>query len=89
MDVRVGALVEAAFVVYYWLIFARIVMSWFRPNTYSSFYYDLHSFVERLTEPYLGIFRRMIPPVGAIDFSPMIALIALDFIRRIVISALY
>lgn len=36
----------------------------------------------RLCEPYLGFFRKFIPPIGMIDFSPIIAILLLTFIER-------
>jgi uncharacterized protein YggT (Ycf19 family) len=37
-------------------------------------------------EPYLNIFRRMIPPIGMFDLSPIIALIVLNVLAQIVIT---
>mgnify|MGYP000845725821 FL=1 len=35
-----------------------------------------------IVEPYIGIFRRFLPPMGGIDFSPVLAIIVLEFIGR-------
>jgi YggT family protein len=45
-------------------------------------------FLRDVTEPYLSIFRRFIPPLGPLDLSPMVAIIVLIFVRAIVVSAL-
>lgn len=42
-----------------------------------------------LCEPFLSLFRRIIPPMGGIDFSPVIAVLALNVIARLVIGILY
>lgn len=44
------------------------------------------SFLRDVCEPYLRIFRRLIPGIGAFDFSPIIALFVLGVIRTIVVS---
>lgn len=45
-------------------------------------------FLATLAEPYLAPFRKIIPPIGMIDISPIVAIIALDFARKGV-TALY
>jgi YggT family protein len=65
------------------LIFARIVFSWVA-NPHSRV---LH-FLIRVTEPVLGPFRRVIPPVGMMDISPMIVMFLLDLLRRAVAATL-
>ena len=41
-----------------------------------------------LVEPYLGIFRRLIPSVGGIDFSPILAIVVLNLAMRLVAGIL-
>jgi uncharacterized protein YggT (Ycf19 family) len=67
------------------LIFAYIILSWFRPT---GVLFDVYRTLGTLTEPWLGIFRKLIPPVGAIDFSPMVALIALQAISSLLFRLL-
>jgi YggT family protein len=76
--------VNVAFMVYTWLIIARIVLSWVKHNPY----HPAVRFIYDLTEPYLGIFRRVIPPLGMIDLSPIAALLVLQLLRGLVISLL-
>ena len=68
--------------VYSLLIFARVLMSWVTYDPRNPIFDTL----AQITDPYLNIFRRFIPPVGMIDFSPMIALIVLQFIGRMILS---
>jgi YggT family protein len=79
----VGGLLYGFIAVYMLLIFARILYSWFA-NAQSRL---LH-FLIRATEPVLGPFRRVIPPVGMIDISPMIVMFLLDLLRRAVAATL-
>jgi YggT family protein len=65
------------------LIFARIIYSWVAsPNSRV-----LHLLI-RATEPVMGPLRRVIPPVGMIDISPMIVLFLLDLLKRAVMATL-
>ncbi|QXM05845.1 YggT family protein [Crassaminicella indica] len=70
------------------LIIARILMSWLNPNPYST----IPKLIYQLTEPILAPFRNLLFRFGLgrgmIDFSPIIAVIFLDFIRNIIIGLL-
>lgn len=60
------------------LIFVYVIMSWFRPT---GVLFDLYKVLGTLCEPYIGIFRRIVPIVGGgIDFSPMVALLVLQLL---------
>jgi YggT family protein len=65
-------------------IFVRALMSWLRPNEGSGFSRVLYD----VTEPILSRIRRLLPPAGGIDFSPLVALLLLTAIRYIVLSAI-
>ena len=45
-------------------------------------------FLRDVSEPYLRLFRRFIPPLGAFDLSPMIAIIVLYIVQSLVVSAI-
>ena len=55
-----------------------ILMSWVPGARESRF----GEFLGRLAEPYLEVFRKIIPPIGMIDISPIIALLVLNFAQR-------
>lgn len=71
--------------IYRIVIFIHILMSWV-PNLRGTSFGQL---IDKLAEPYLGFFRRFIPPFGMIDFSPIIALIALSFIQAGISNVIY
>ncbi|MBE3584798.1 MAG: YggT family protein [Thermoanaerobacter sp.] len=75
-------IINVAFQVYTWLIFLRIVLSFIRHNPY----HPLIRFIYEITEPVLGFFRRFIPPVGMLDFSPLVAFFALELLRQIILN---
>ena len=84
--------VSALFLVYLVMIFVRILLSWvqmFRPIPYNVYLRGAVGFVEETTDPYLNIFRRVIPPIGGrLDLSPMLAVILLLVVQGIVVGAI-
>jgi len=66
------------------VIFAYILTSWLR-LPYSTTLNRIQRFLYDVCEPYLRLFRRLLPGTGAIDFSPMLALITLFVINRLLI----
>jgi YggT family protein len=72
------------FEVYSFLIIAQVLMSWVPHDRY----HPVFRFIEEVTEPVLRPFRRLIPAVGGIDFSPIIALMAVELVRRVILSLL-
>lgn len=66
-------------------IFARVILSWLRVPTRGF----LVVLLIETTEPILGFFRRLIPPIGGVlDLSPLFAFLALDIVRSILIRIL-
>lgn len=70
------------------LIFARFIFSWVRPDPYHPTWGPLMRFVYQVTEPLLEPIRRLVPPQGGMDFSPMILLLGLYIIRILLFSVL-
>nr|WP_261305784.1 YggT family protein [Paenibacillus andongensis] len=62
--------------IYYFMIIGYLILSWF-PNARDSF---IGGLLAKLVEPYLSPFRKIIPSIGFIDLSPIVALIALRFV---------
>lgn len=73
-------IVNAFFQVYMLMLFARILGSWL-PELQG---YRIMQFIAFYTDPYLNFFRRFIPPLGMIDFSPIIAFFALGIIEQLI-----
>lgn len=71
------------FQIYFVLILIRVLLSWF-PNI--DWYAPPFSILSQLTDPYLNLFRSIIPPLGGIDFSPMLAIFLLQFLAQAVLS---
>ena len=60
------------------VVFVSVVMSWMRLPLSN----PIAKFVHTLTEPALAPIRRLVPPVGGLDFSPMVLLIGLQLLSR-------
>jgi YggT family protein len=71
---------------YSFVIIASALMSWVNPDPRN----QIVIFLRRVTEPVLEPVRRMLPPwkTGGLDLSPMIVLIAIQFVERVVLPAL-
>ena len=71
---------------YMYLIFIRVVVSWFSPDPYNPIY----QFLIRITEPVLGYIRRFLPMrAGMFDLSPIVALLAIIFLQTFLVQSLY
>ena len=75
--------------IYFWIILAMVIMSWligFNVINGSNPYVRQISYaLHRLTEPLLGPIRRMLPDLGGIDISPIVLLLALQFLRYLIV----
>jgi YggT family protein len=73
-----------ALTIYWVILFARIIMSWFRPP-FSGIGRTLWDIVHDLTEPVLGLVRGLLPPVRmgmmGLDLSPIIVFVALGVLQ--------
>ena len=76
-------LITVAFTVLWLLVLAHVVVSWVL-----SPYHEIRRFLDRIVQPLLYPIRKFVPPVGGIDFSPMVLLIGLDLVRRVVVGLL-
>lgn len=73
--------------VYVLIIFAYIILSWIRVP-YSPWLNRIQRFLYDVCEPYLRIFRRLLPSFGAFDLSPIVAVLSLLLIDRVINSIL-
>ena len=67
------------------VIFVYVIMSWI-PNRENGVIGQIYRALGMLCDPYLNLFRRLIPPIGGIvDITPIIALLVLQFLVRIIV----
>lgn len=79
MMIKLIIIVNLIFRVYTFMLFARIIASWV-PQLNE---YRLMQFISYYTDPYLNFFRRFVPPLGMIDFSPIVAFLCLTVIQSV------
>lgn len=77
-------IINLLFTALWLLILVRIILSWTGMSPYSGFYQVIYN----LTEPLLAPFRRLLPSMGGLDFSPIILLLVVDLARRLLLSLL-
>ena len=68
--------------IYTLVIFAYIITSWLR-LPYTPWLNRIQRFLYDVSEPYLRLFRRILPSAGPLDFSPMLGVIVLVVIDRL------
>ena len=77
--------VDIAFEVYIFILFARVICSWIRVNPYGKVF----QFIFSLTEPLLATIRRLMPKTMMLDFSPMILMLVLILLQRLLLTLIY
>ncbi|HEY8626938.1 MAG TPA: YggT family protein [Gaiellaceae bacterium] len=73
--------------VYILMIFAYILTSWIR-LPYSPWLNRVQRFLYDVSEPYLRLFRRVIPPFGPLDISPVVAVLVLVIVQSLLVNLL-
>lgn len=66
-----------------WIVIASSLLSFF-----VSPYHPVREALDRLVSPFLDPIRRVVPLAGSMDFSPLVLILAIDFISRILIAIL-
>jgi YggT family protein len=81
--------VAALFLVYIILILIRVLISWIPRMPYNPALRATLDFITETTDPYLSLFRRILPPIGGgfgLDLSPMIGIIVLFILRGLAVA---
>ncbi len=79
--------VNALFTILSWAIIARSLLSWF-PVQPGNPFYSLAVILPQITEPILNPLRRIVPRIGMIDITPIVALVLLQVGEKVLIDAL-
>jgi len=81
----IAKVLSVALTLYMWIIIARALISWVNPDPYN----PIVRFLVSVTEPVLYFIRRKLPIyLGGIDFSPVIAILAIYFLQIFVVQTL-
>ena len=81
-------LIDNLFQIYLWVVIINAVVNWLvvfnAINTSNSFVRSLIEISYTLTEPPLRLIRKVLPVIGSIDFSPVVLVLGLLFLRNII-----
>lgn len=80
----IAQILDMALSIYVYVIIARALVSWVNPDPYN----PIVRFLYNATEPVLYRIRRAVPYLGGIDLSPIIAILAIVFIKKFLIATL-
>ncbi len=72
---------------YSFLVLAYCLLTWF-PIRSGSLLEDIGMVLQSIVGPYLNLFRRFLPPMGGIDWSPVLAILVLNMLETLVIRVL-
>ncbi len=80
-----ATVLDIALTAYMWIIIIRAIISWVNPDPWN----PIVQFLYRATDPVLRQIQRMLPTRGwGIDFSPLIAILAIIFIQKFLVASL-
>ena len=89
-----GAIVDLLLVViglYEWVVIISVIVSWLDAagviNTRSQLVWQIRRVLDALTEPVYRPIRRYVPPIGGLDLTPLVVLLALYFLQRVLVHS--
>ena len=69
--------------IYQVLLLVRVLLTWFQTMDWAN---QIASVLSPITDPFLNLFRSIIPPLGGMDFSPILAFFAISILQSLLIS---
>jgi YggT family protein len=80
------SLINLLFTIFYVLLWARIILSFVRPDPYHPTWGPIVRAIYDLTEPVLAPIRRLLPPMAGLDFSPLIVFLVARLLQSVVLG---
>lgn len=80
----IASFVSVFLTVYILLILIYVLLSWFH-LPYNLWLSRIQRFLYDVCEPYIALFRRVLPPLGPIDLSPAVAIIVLALLQQLIV----
>ncbi len=80
-----ATVIDMALSIYMWIIIIRALLSWVNPDPYN----PIVRFLYGVTEPLLYRIRQILPPIGGLDLSPVIAILGIVFLKQFLVPVLY
>lgn len=79
--------------IYWWVLLFSIILSWLMHfgiiNRFNPVVAKIYEILFKLTEPVLKKIRRYMPDLGGVDFSPVVLLLALSFVKNALFTYFY
>lgn len=69
---------------YFWAILIQVILSWVAPQSHN----PALGLIYQVTEPVMGFARKLIPPIGGMDFSPIIVFMVIQLLKILVLDSL-
>lgn len=85
--IAVASVLDSLLTLYFWVVLIAALLSWVNPDPRN----PIVRFLYAVTEPVLYQIRRRLPFVyaGGIDFSPLVLMLAIQFVKMVVVQSLY
>ena len=77
-------LLSACFTIYTWILVIRVLITWVSPDPFN----PIVQFLIKATDPVLEPLRKVIPPIGPLDISPVVAMLVLQALQHFVVRTL-
>lgn len=84
LSIMVARLTSLVLTLLFWAILIRAILSWVQPDPRN----PIVQFLERVTGPILYPLQRIIPPLGGIDLSPLVAMLLIELIKGLLVNAI-
>jgi YggT family protein len=83
----IATILNSLLTLYFWILLAAAVISWVNPDPNN----PIVRFLRAVTDPVLYRVRRALPFVyaGGIDFSPLVVMLGIQFVKMVVVQSLY
>ncbi|WP_215842986.1 YggT family protein [Acidithiobacillus montserratensis] len=84
ISIEMARLTDLVLTLLFWAILIRAILSWVQPDPRN----PIVHFLDRVTGPILYPLQRIIPPLGGMDLSPLVALLLIELLKGLLVNAI-
>jgi YggT family protein len=84
LSIMAARLTSLVLTLLFWAILIRAILSWVQPDPRN----PIVQLLDRVTGPILYPLQRIIPPLGGIDLSPLVAMLLIELIKGLLVNAI-
>ncbi|MHB1280673.1 MAG: YggT family protein [Acidithiobacillus sp.] len=84
LSIMAARLTSLVLTLLFWAILIRAILSWVQPDPRN----PIVQFLDRVTGPILYPLQRVIPPLGGIDLSPLVAMLLIELLKGLLVNAI-